>query len=330
MSIYILGIETSCDETAAAVVQDGNIILSNIVSSQISIHQKFGGVVPEVASRHHVQNIIPIIEQALAEAKIGLNDLSAIAVTYGPGLVGSLLVGLSAAKALALSHNLPLIGVHHIIGHIYANHLISPLTFPLISLVVSGGHTELVYMKEHGDFTILGKTRDDAVGEAFDKVARALHLPYPGGPYLDRLAQKGERKYELPKAKIEGYDFSFSGLKTAVLNLLNNNKNLTINDYPDLARSFQDTVIETLSEKTCKAVQEQGVKNIIVAGGVAANSGLRQQLIAVCNELNVQVNFPPLAYCTDNAVMIAAAGYFSYLKKNFADLSLNAIPDLQF
>ncbi len=330
MSIYILGIETSCDETAAAVVQDGNIVLSNIVSSQIAIHQKFGGVVPEVASRHHVQNIIPIIEQALAEAKIGLNDLSAIAVTYGPGLVGSLLVGLSAAKALALSHNLPLIGVHHIIGHIYANHLISPLTFPLISLVVSGGHTELVYMKEHGDFTILGKTRDDAVGEAFDKVARALHLPYPGGPHLDRLAQKGERKYELPKAKIEGYDFSFSGLKTAVLNLLNNNKNLTINDYPDLARSFQDTVIETLSEKTCKAVQEKGVKNIIVAGGVAANSGLRQQLIAVCNELNVQVNFPPLAYCTDNAVMIAAAGYFSYLKKNFADLSLNAIPDLQF
>lgn len=330
MSIYILGIETSCDETAAAVVQDGNIVLSNIVSSQIAIHQKFGGVVPEVASRHHVQNIIPIIEQALAEAKIGLNDLSAIAVTYGPGLVGSLLVGLSAAKALALSHNLPLIGVHHIIGHIYANHLISPLTFPLISLVVSGGHTELVYMKEHGDFTILGKTRDDAVGEAFDKVARALHLTYPGGPHLDRLAQKGERKYELPKAKIEGYDFSFSGLKTAVLNLLNNNKNLTINDYPDLARSFQDTVIETLSEKTCKAVQEKGVKNIIVAGGVAANSGLRQQLIAVCNELNVQVNFPPLAYCTDNAVMIAAAGYFSYLKKNFADLSLNAIPDLQF
>jgi len=330
MSIYILGIETSCDETAAAVVQDGNIVLSNIVSSQIAIHQKFGGVVPEVASRHHVQNIIPIIEQALAEAKIGLNDLSAIAVTYGPGLVGSLLVGLSAAKALALSHNLPLIGVHHIIGHIYANHLISPLTFPLISLVVSGGHTELVYMKEHGDFTILGKTRDDAVGEAFDKVARALHLTYPGGPHLDRLAKKGERKYELPKAKIEGYDFSFSGLKTAVLNLLNNNKNLTINDYPDLARSFQDTVIETLSEKTCKAVQEKGVKNIIVAGGVAANSGLRQQLIAVCNELNVQVNFPPLAYCTDNAVMIAAAGYFSYLKKNFADLSLNAIPDLQF
>ncbi len=329
MSIYILGIETSCDETAAAVVQDGIIVRSNIVSSQIAIHQKFGGVVPEVASRHHVQNIIPIIEQALAEAKIGLNDLSAIAVTYGPGLVGSLLVGLSAAKALALSHNLPLIGVHHIIGHIYANHLISPLTFPLISLVVSGGHTELVYMKEHGDFTILGKTRDDAVGEAFDKVARALHLTYPGGPHLDRLAQKGERKYELPKAKIEGYDFSFSGLKTAVLNLLNN-KNLTINDYPDLARSFQDTVIETLSEKTCKAVQEKGVKNIIVAGGVAANSGLRQQLIAVCNELNVQVNFPPLAYCTDNAVMIAAAGYFSYLKKNFADLSLNAIPDLQF
>ena len=266
----ILAIETSCDETSAAVVENGERVLSNIVSSQSAIHEKYGGVVPEVASRKHVESITAIIEEAVQTAGIQLRDLSAVAVTQGPGLVGALLVGLMAAKSLALSLNVPLIAVHHIAGHIYAHQLVRPLVYPAVALVVSGGHTELVYMEEEGRFRIIGRTRDDAAGEAYDKVARAMSLPYPGGPHIDRLAQKADKVIELPRAWLEhdSYDFSFSGLKSAVLNLLNQSK---MRGEPliksHLARGFQESVVEVLSEKAVRAAREFGAKELLVAEG---------------------------------------------------------------
>ena len=330
---YILGIETSCDETAAAVVKNGREIVSNVVASQIDIHKRYGGVVPEIASRHHVENITLVIEEAMDRANLDFKDLSGIAVTAGPGLVGALLVGVEAAKALAFAHSLPLIPVHHIAGHIYANRLVKELTFPLLALVVSGGHTELIYMKKHSHFEVIGETRDDAAGEAYDKVARTLNLPYPGGPHIDRLAQKGEATLNLPRAWLEegSFDFSFSGLKSAVINTVHNAEQRGETIKPEnLAASFQDSVTEVLVEKTILAVKKYGVKQLVLAGGVAANRGLRTRLENAVRDLpDVDLIIPPLKYCTDNAAMIAAAGSIFYELGIRADLSLNANPGLE-
>jgi len=329
----ILGIETSCDETAAAVVKNGRDILSNVVASQIESHKRFGGVVPEIASRHHVEQMTIVIKEALEKANVTMDDISGIAVTAGPGLVGALLVGVNAAKALAFAHQKPLIPVHHIAGHIYANQLIRELEFPLLSLVVSGGHTELVYMKEHGHFEVIGETRDDAAGEAYDKVARTLNLPYPGGPHIDRLAHEGQATIDLPRAWLEegSLDFSFSGLKSAVINTLHNAKQRgEIIKPEDLAASFQESVIEVLVEKTYRAAKQYNVKQVLLAGGVAANKGLRTALEQKFRELtHIHLIIPPLFLCTDNAAMIAAAGSVLLRKGITADLSLNANPSLE-
>jgi len=328
----ILGIETSCDETAAAVVKNGREILSNVVASQIESHKRFGGVVPEIASRHHVEQMTIVIKEALEKANVTMDDISGIAVTAGPGLVGALLVGVNAAKALAFAHQKPLIPVHHIAGHIYANQLIRELEFPLLSLVVSGGHTELVYMKEHGYFEVIGETRDDAAGEAYDKVARTLNLPYPGGPHIDRLAHEGQATIDLPRAWLEegSLDFSFSGLKSAVINTLHNAKQRgEIIKSEDLAASFQESVIEVLVEKTYRAAKQYNVKQVLLAGGVAANKGLRTALEHKFRETHIHLIIPPLFLCTDNAAMIAAAGSVLLRKGITADLSLNANPSLE-
>ncbi|AMA74243.1 MULTISPECIES: tRNA (adenosine(37)-N6)-threonylcarbamoyltransferase complex transferase subunit TsaD [Aneurinibacillus] len=328
--IRILGIETSCDETSAAVIENGNTIRSNVISSQIESHKRFGGVVPEVASRHHVENITLIIDQALREANLTLDDIDAIAVTYGPGLVGALLVGVAAAKAISFARGIPLVGVHHIAGHIYANRFVKELEFPLLALVVSGGHTELVYMKEHGAYEIIGQTRDDAVGEAYDKVARSLGLPYPGGPHIDQLAHEGEPSIPLPRAWLEGtYDFSFSGLKSAVLNTLHNAAQRGESIEPkNLAASFQESVIEVLVDKTFRLINERPVKQLLLAGGVAANKGLRRALSERAAREGVELIIPPLSLCTDNAAMIAGAGYIEYKKGNLASMTLNGVPGL--
>ncbi len=329
---WIMGIETSCDETAVAIIKNGREIAANVVASQIESHKRFGGVVPEIASRHHVEQITIVIEEALKEADITLSDLDAIAVTEGPGLVGALLIGVNAAKALAFAHNIPLVPVHHIAGHIYANRLVKELTFPLLSLVVSGGHTELVYMKEQGHFEVIGETRDDAAGEAYDKVARTLKLPYPGGPHIDRLAQEGSDTLNLPRAWLEegSYDFSFSGLKSAVINTVHNAEQRGETIAPeDLAASFQESVIEVLVKKTMKATEEYKVKQVLLAGGVAANKGLRKELEkAFSTKADIDLVIPPLNLCTDNAAMIAAAGSIMFEKGIRADLSLNANPGL--
>lgn len=279
--MLILSIETSCDETSAAVIENGDTILSNVVASQINSHKRFGGVVPEIASRHHVEYITLIIEEAMEEAYVTFEDLDAVAVTEGPGLVGALLIGVNAAKAIAYAHNLPLIPVNHIAGHIYANQLVQPLEFPLLSLVVSGGHTELIYMKEHGSFEIIGETRDDAAGEAYDKIGRVIGVPYPGGKHIDEMAQVGEDTFNFPRAMIDedNYDFSFSGLKSAFINKVHNaeQKGEELN-REDLATSFQQAVVDVLVSKTIRAAKEYDVKQIILAGGVAANSGLRTGL----------------------------------------------------
>lgn len=329
---YVLGIETSCDETAAAVVKNGREIMSNIVASQMESHKRFGGVVPEVASRHHVEQITLVIEQAMNDANITFAELDAIAVTQGPGLVGALLIGVNAAKALAFAHQLPLVSVHHIAGHIYANRLVTEMKFPLLALVVSGGHTELVYMKEHGVFEVIGETRDDAAGEAYDKVARALSLPYPGGPHIDRLAHEGEATIDLPRAWLEegSYDFSFSGLKSAVINALHNAKQRgeTI-EAKDMAASFQASVIDVLVTKTVKAAQAYNVRQVLLAGGVAANRGLRAELERKMAALEgVELVIPPLSLCTDNAAMIAAAGTILFEQGKYATMALNANPGL--
>ncbi|MGD6857930.1 tRNA (adenosine(37)-N6)-threonylcarbamoyltransferase complex transferase subunit TsaD [Bacillus infantis] len=327
----ILGIETSCDETAVAVIKNGTEILSNVVASQIESHKRFGGVVPEIASRHHVEQVTLVLEEALEQAGISMKEIDAVAVTEGPGLVGALLIGVNAAKALAFAHNKPLIGVHHIAGHIYANRLITEMKFPLLSLVVSGGHTELVYMKEHGHFEVIGETRDDAAGEAYDKVARILGMPYPGGPHIDRLAHEGSPAIQFPRAWLEegSYDFSFSGLKSSVINTVHNAEQKGIKIAPeDLAASFQESVIDVLVTKTVKAVKEYNVKQVLLAGGVAANKGLRAALEGEFSTLESELVIPPLSLCTDNAAMIAAAGTILYEKGIRSDLALNANPGL--
>lgn len=329
--VYILGIETSCDETSASIVKNGNTEIATVVLTQIDIHKDFGGVVPEIASRHHVKNITMVIEDCLEKANMKIADIDAIAVTYGPGLVGSLLVGVEAAKTLAYVNNKPLIPVNHMSGHIYANQLVEPLKFPLIALVVSGGHTQLIYMEDHYKFKEIGSTLDDAIGECYDKVARVINVPYPGGPTVDKWAHEGEDTYELPLPKNDNsYDFSFSGLKSAIINLVHNEEQRG-NEIrkKDLATSFQNTVVEIITKKTMKALKDYNVNNLIVAGGVAANKGLREKLISLCNENNIHLSFPEMKYCTDNAAMIAASGYYAYIRGDRADLTLNPQSSLE-
>jgi len=324
--MIVLGIETSCDETSVAVVKDGKTVLSNVVLSQIDIHKEYGGVVPEIASREHVKGVTLVFDQAMKKAGIQYEEVDLVAVTEGPGLIGSLLIGVSAAKVIAMNYNIPLIGVHHIAGHIYANNLEREIEFPCLALVVSGGHTELILMKEHFDFVKLGETMDDAVGEAYDKIARVLNLPYPGGPQVDKLSAIGHETYHFPRPMIDSddFNFSFSGLKSHVINLHHNmvQREETINNA-DFSRSFQEAVTDVLVHKTAKAAQKYEVKQIIVAGGVAANRGLRAKMVERITF--VPVYFPSMQYCTDNAAMIAAAGYFKYQKTQTpSDFYLNA------
>ena len=330
-SNYILAIETSCDETSVAIIKDGKEILSNIVASQIETHKRFGGVVPEVASRKHVETITITTEEAVQAAGIALTDLSAIAVTMGPGLVGALLVGIVAAKALAMALDLPLIGTHHIAGHIYANQLVHEMEYPCMALVVSGGHTELVLLESEGVFRVIGRTRDDAVGEAYDKVARALQFPYPGGPHVDRLAHEAEAAVPLPRSWLEpdSYDFSFSGLKSAVLNVINQTKmrNEELN-FAHVARGFQESVIDVLTEKAIRAAKEFEVKQLLLCGGVAANRGLREALTARCAAEGLPLLIPPFALCSDNAAMIGAAAYLKWKRGEFTALDLKGEPTL--
>lgn len=329
----ILGIESSCDETAAAVVKGGRTVLSNVISSQIDIHTLYGGVVPEIASRKHTERINQVIRQALSEAGVKLTDIDAIAVTYGPGLVGALLVGVAEAKAISFATGIDLIGVHHIEGHISANYIEHPeLEPPFLSLVVSGGHTHLVNVADYGVYEILGRTRDDAAGEAFDKVARAIGLGYPGGPKIDKVAKEGNPDaIPFPRAKVEGsiYDFSFSGLKSAVLNYLNSceMKSETVS-VPDVAASFQKAVVDVLVEHSMEACRERGCQKFAIAGGVAANSALRAAMVDACRQNQIDFYYPSPVYCTDNAAMIAVAGYYEYRKGVRSDLTLNAVPNL--
>lgn len=323
--MIVLGVETSCDETSVSVVLDGKTVLSNEVLSQIDIHKAYGGVVPEIASREHVKGITYVFDQAMKKANVTYKDIDLIAVTEGPGLIGSLLIGVNAAKVISLNYHIPIIGVHHISGHIYANNIEHVMEFPLIALVVSGGHTELILMKEHYDFEKLGETMDDAVGEAYDKVARILNLPYPGGPQVDKLSTQGIDVYQFPRPMIDSkdYNFSFSGLKSHVINLHHNmtQRNEEINKA-NFCRSFQGAVTDVLVKKTEDALKEYQVKQVIVAGGVAANSGLREKMRSRIT--SVPVYFPHIKYCTDNAAMIAVSGTFKYLKNHQAsDLYLN-------
>ena len=329
--ILTLGIETSCDETAAAVLCGGRNLLSNVISTQIPLHQKFGGVVPEIASRKHIVNIMPVIDEALTKANVNLSDINQIAVTFGPGLAGALLVGLSAAKSLAYALKIPLVAVNHLEGHIFANFLSKPeLEPPFLALVVSGGHTALIHMFDYNKFELLGQSRDDAAGEAFDKIARVMGLPYPGGPEIDKLAKTGDATaIEFPHPKVDGYDFSFSGLKSAVLNFLNTAqmKGDTLN-AADVAASFQRTVVDILAEKTLSAVNEFHLRKIVLAGGVAANSSLEQTLRQACERRGLEFFYPSKILCTDNAAMIACRGYYQALAGDFADSTLNAVPNL--
>jgi len=351
----ILGIETSCDETAAAVVSDGRTIRSNVVASQVDLHKKYGGVFPEVASRQHVVTMLPVIEQAMAEAEVTWNDLAAVAVTYGPGLAGSLLVGVNAAKGLAWARGLPLVGINHIEAHLYGNWLAEtpPPEFPTMCLIVSGGHTELILMREHGQYSRLGGTLDDAAGEAFDKVGRMLGLPYPGGPSIQQAARAGSpAAFKLPRAWLPGtYDFSFSGLKTAVLRIVQKYQSkagarpgderptakprvissqtppvMRVLPTANLAASFQEAVVEVLVEKTCRAAEEMEAKSIALAGGVAANESLRSAMVA---RSPVRVHCPPLELCTDNAAMVASIGFFRYSQGERADWDLDVVPGLR-
>ena len=318
--MYVLGVETSCDETSVSIVKDGKEVLSNVVLSQIDIHREYGGVVPEIASREHVKGITYVFDKALRDAKVNYEDIGLIAVTKGPGLIGSLLIGVNAAKVISLNYNIPIVGVHHIAGHIYANYIDNGMEFPLLALVVSGGHTELILMNEHYDFNRLGETQDDAVGEAYDKVARVLGLPYPGGPVVDKMAKTGRDVYKFPRPMIDSgdFNFSFSGLKSHIINLHHNmqQRNETIN-IENFCASFQEAVTDVLVAKTIKAKEQYKVKQVIVAGGVAANSGLRKKMKSMIND--IPVYFPNMDYCTDNAAMIASAGYFQYKKYNKAD-----------
>ncbi len=332
--IYILAIESSCDETAAAVVKNGREVLSNVISSQIALHTLFGGVVPEIASRKHIENIDGVISKAMEDAAVTFDDIDAIGVTYGPGLVGALLVGLAEAKALAYTLKKPLVGVHHIEGHMCANY-IQDKEFkpPYVALVVSGGHSHLLYVKDYGEYEILGRTRDDAAGEAYDKVARAIGMGYPGGPKIDKAAKEGNpHAVEFPRVFLEddSYDFSFSGLKSAVLNYINKQNMMGIEiNQNDVAASFQKAVIEVLVEKTIKAAKEKGVTSVAMAGGVASNSALRALMSEKCNENGFHLNIPDPILCTDNAAMIGSAAYYEYIKGRRDTLDLNANPNLK-
>ncbi len=333
MDTYILGIESSCDETAASVVKNGREVLSNVINTQIDFHKKFGGVVPEIASRKHIENIDDVIDAALLEAKMTLSDIDAVAVTYGPGLVGALLVGVSAAKAISYAANKPLVPVHHIRGHITANFIAhKELQPPFVCLVASGGHSHIVLVKDYTEFEVLGRTRDDAAGEAFDKIARVLSLGYPGGPLVDKLAKEGNPyAIDFPRVKMDkdSLDFSFSGVKTAVINYIHKaeQKGEEIN-RADVAASFQNAVTDALCEHTIEGALRCKVKTVAIAGGVAANSELREKMTDMCKKYGINVVYPPPVLCTDNAAMIAAAGYFGYIKGDRAALDLNAVPSL--
>ena len=332
--VYILAIESSCDETAAAVVKNGREVLSNVISSQIALHTLYGGVVPEIASRKHIEKINQVIQAALDEAKMTLEEMTAIAVTYGPGLVGALLVGVAEAKAIAYAVGKPLVGVHHIEGHVSANFIEHPdLEPPFVCLIVSGGHTHLVIVKDYGKFGIIGRTMDDAAGEAFDKVARAVGLGYPGGPKVDKAAKEGNpHAIEFPRAKVGGsaYDFSFSGMKSAVLNYINqaNMRGETI-CVPDLAASFQNAVVEVLVSRAVAAAKEYGYDRLAIAGGVASNSALRAGMKEACEREGLKFYYPSPIYCTDNAAMIGAAAYYEYKNGTRAGWDLNAVPNLK-
>ena len=332
--IYILGIESSCDETAASVVKNGREVLSNVISSQIALHTLYGGVVPEIASRKHIENINQVIEQALADAHVTLEVITAIAVTYGPGLVGALLVGVSEAKAISFATGIPLVGVHHIEGHISANFIENKeLEPPFICLVASGGHSHLVVVKDYGEYEIIGRTRDDAAGEAFDKVARAIGLGYPGGPKIDKVSKEGNPDaIHFPRAAVaeNEYDFSFSGLKSAVLNYVNKQKMMGAEIVPeDIAASFQQSVVEVLVSKTIKAAKAHGVKKIALAGGVASNSALRTRMQEACERNGFYLSVPAPILCTDNAAMIGCAAYYEYIAGVRDGLDLNANPSLK-
>lgn len=332
--ILILAIESSCDETAASVVKNGRTILSNVISSQIELHKLYGGVVPEIASRKHIEKINQVIEEALEQAEVTLDDLDAIGVTYGPGLVGALLVGVAEAKAISYAKKLPLVGVHHIEGHVSANYIEHPdLEPPFMCLIVSGGHTHLVIVKDYGEFEILGRTRDDAAGEAFDKVARAIGLGYPGGPKIDKLSKEGNPDaIVFPKAKLENgpYDFSFSGVKSAVLNYINKCKMQGEEfDRADLAASFQKAVVDTLVEKAVKAAKEYHMDKLAIAGGVASNNTLRSAMEKACEREGISFYHPSPVFCTDNAAMIGVAAYYEYKKGTRHGLDLNAVPNLR-
>ena len=325
--VLIMGIESSCDETSVAIVKNGREVLSNVINSQIKIHEEYGGVVPEIASRCHTEVINKIMKEALEEAKVTLDDIDAIAVTHGPGLVGALLVGVSYAKGLSYVTGKPLIPVNHIEGHIAGNYLThNDLKPPFLCLIISGGHTHLVKVTDYNDFEILGKTRDDAVGEAFDKVARVVGLGYPGGPKVDNLAKEGKPNIKLPVTHFDNLDFSFSGIKTAVINL--NHKDPNINKA-DLCASFQAAVTEMLTSNVIKAIKEFDTDKIVIAGGVSRNSYIRKSFDDLANELNIKVYYPEPILCTDNAAMIAAMGYYNYINGENADLKLNAIPNLK-
>lgn len=329
----ILAIESSCDETAVAIVEDGKKVLSSIVATQIEEHRLYGGVVPEIASRRHCESIVSVTDEALKQADMSLDDVDAIAVTYAPGLIGALLVGVNFAKGLSLAKNKPLIPVHHIRSHIAANYIVhNDLKPPFLCLVVSGGHSHIIEVKDYTDFNVIGRTRDDAVGEAFDKAARAMGYCYPGGVEIDKSAQLGNKDaYKLPHPKVDGseFDFSFSGLKTAVLNLLNNSaqKGIEINKN-DLSASFQHTVCDIISDKLMSAAKQYGYTDIVVAGGVCANSGLRERLTNECQKRSYKLYMPPLKYCGDNAAMVGSQAYYEYQKGNVAGLDLNAVASL--
>lgn len=331
--MLVLGVESSCDETAVSIVRDGKEVLANVVLTQIDIHTKFGGVVPEIASREHVYNVSMCFEEAFNQSGLKPSDIDLVAVTQGPGLIGSLLVGVNAAKTFALMYNKPIIGVNHLAGHIYANAIEHEMKFPSIALLVSGGNTELIYMKEHFSFELIGETLDDAVGEAYDKVARVVGIGYPGGPKVDKLAHLGKDTYHLPRVTLgdDNYNFSFSGLKSAVINLHHNAEQRGEEiDTNNLCASFQEAVTDVLVEKALKACKEYNVSQLIVAGGVSANKGLTEKLFATNKNPNLEICIPSIKYCTDNAVMLAAAGYYRFMKNNTADdLTLNADASLE-
>ncbi len=325
--IITLGIESSCDETSVAVVKNGREVLSNVINSQIDIHKRFGGVVPEIASRNHIEAISSVTKEALEKAEVSFNDIDIIACTYGPGLVGALLVGVAYAKALSYALNKPLVGVNHIQGHIAANYITYKELEPqFLCVIISGGHTHLVHIKDYTEFEILGKTRDDAVGEAFDKVARVIGLKYPGGPKIDKLAESGEPNIELPRTYFDNLDFSFSGIKTAILNLYHKTPDI---NKENLCASFERAITDVLITNTTRAIEALNIDKVTLAGGVSANIFIRERFKSLEESKNIKVYYPEKILCTDNAAMIASAGYYNYIRGNISDLTLNAVPNLK-